>query len=102
MNLTQRTMQTTMTTPRSIEGVDCNPRRKGDDTPIIKSVFLCLPFTRLINLSNVLFIMTVLFGKPLRLVVPFRDIADPSNTVTRYSAKSSDGFTNPQRKGITA
>lgn len=101
MNLTQTPMQTKMTAPRNIEGVDCNPRSKGDDTPIIKSVFLCLPFFGFLKFREANIIMTVLFGKPLRLVAPLRDIADPFNTVTRYSAKSSDGFTTLS-KGITA
>jgi|GEM_PF-1267861 len=101
IHLTKSRMQTKMTAPRNIEGVDCNPRSKGDDTPIIKSVFLCLPFLAQSNFGFCNSIMTVLFGKPLRLVAPLRDIADPSNTVTRYSAKFSDGFTTLS-KGITA
>jgi hypothetical protein len=93
MHLTKITTPTTMTAPRNIEGVDCNPHSKGDDTPIIQSVFLRLPFLEFLKFEKVQIIMTVLFGKPLWLVAPLRDIADPFNAVTRYSAKSSDGST---------
>ncbi len=77
------------------------PRRHGDNTPQLKAVFLRLPFLRCPEISGHLFIMTVLFGQPLWLVAPCRDIANPFNTATRFLAKSSDGFTH-FRHGITA
>lgn len=77
------------------------PRSKGDNTPIIKSVFLCLPFLAQRKFALCNSIMTVLFWQPLRLVAPLRDIANQLNTVTRFLAKSSDGFTTLS-KGITA
>lgn len=101
MQLTPNAYQAILFSPCNNKVGICNPRRKGDNSPIIQSVFLCLPFLaqRIFALCNP--IMTVLFGR-LRSVVPFRDIANSFNTVTRLFAKSSDGFTNLQRKGITA
>ena len=92
MNLTHHNNQTKMTAPRN-EGVDCNSRVHGDK-PHLLAVFFCPSFLAQRKFASCEFIMTVLFGKPLRLVAPCSDIADPSNTVTRYSAKSCDGFTH--------
>ncbi len=77
------------------------PRNKGDNTPIIKSVFLCLPFLDMQKFLHINSIMTALFVLPLWQVVPLYDIANSNNAVTRFLAKSSDGFT-PLNKGITA
>jgi hypothetical protein len=95
MHLTKSTTPTTMTAPRSIEVGICNPRIHGDNTPIIKSVFLCLPFLSIDKFINrEIHIMTVLFEQPFRLVAPCSDIANSLNTVTRLFAKSCDGFTH--------
>jgi hypothetical protein len=75
---------------------------KGDNTPIIKSVFLCLPFLESNNLLLFKSIMTALFWQPLRLVVPLHDTANQLNAVTRFLAVLRDGFTNSLSKGITA
>ncbi len=73
----------------------CNPRRTGDNTPIIQSVFLRLSFLAQRNFALCNSIMTVLFER-LRSVAPVRDIANSFNTVTRLFAKSCDSFTNPR------
>ncbi len=75
--------------------------RTGDNTPIIKSVFLCLPFLGQSNFGQFKSIMTALFGQPLWLVVPVHDTANPLNAVTRFLAVLRDGFTT-LRTGITA
>ncbi len=75
----------------------CNLRTKGDDTPIIQSAFLCLPFLAQRDFALCNSIMTVLFER-LRSVVPFGDIANSFNTVTRLFAKSSDGFTTSNKR----
>lgn len=101
MTLTKDNSTANLSAPRNIEVGICNPRSIGDDTPIIKSVFLCLPFFTFLNFQGRNSIMTVLFEQPLRLVVPIDDIANSLNTVTRLFAKSCDGFTT-QTIGITA
>ncbi|MGB4497250.1 MAG: hypothetical protein WBI40_01005 [Methylococcaceae bacterium] len=90
-----------MTVPRNIEVGFCGSNYKGDSTPIIKSVFLCLPFLDLLHkfVKQVNSIMTALFWRPLRSVVPLYDTANQFNAVTRFFAVSSDGFT-PLNKGI--
>ena len=75
--------------------------RTGDNTPIIKSVFLCLPFLGQSNFGQFKSIMTALFGQPLWLVVPVHDTANPLNAVTRFLAVLRDGFIH-FRLGITA
>ncbi len=78
----------------------CSSFPKGDNTPIIKSVFLCLPFLRCPKFLGQLFIMTA-FSLGRNPIVPFGDTANLLNAVTRFFAVSSDGFTL-QTKGITA
>lgn len=100
MKLTQHNTTARMTAPcNSMVGI-CNPRRKGDNMLIIKSVFLCLSFLGLLNYEPFHSIMMALFWQPFWLVVPFRDIANQLNAVARCFATSCDGFTT-QRKGIT-
>jgi hypothetical protein len=99
MHLTKTTTPTKMTAPRSIEVGFCGSNYKGDSTPIIKSVFLCLPFFNFHKFMKVQIIMTALFWRPLRSVVPLYDTANHFNAVTRFFAVSSDGFT-PLNKGI--
>jgi hypothetical protein len=87
---------TNLSAPRNIE-VGCgNPFRKGDNTPQSLAVFLCLSFYALGHTH----IMMVLFGQPLWLVVPFRGITTPFNTVTNTVVSIGGGFIL-QRKGIT-
>jgi hypothetical protein len=100
MTLTKHNHPAILCPPQHEVGI-CNPRIHGDNTPIIKSVFLCLPFFNQLTIERVIFIMTVLFEQPLRLVAPCSDIANSLNTVTRLFAKSSDGFTHFLH-GITA
>lgn len=97
MQLTPNAYRAILCSPCNGKVVNCNSRTKGDNSPIIQSVFLCLPFLAQRNFALCDSIMTVLFGR-LRSVVPFGDIADPFNTVTRYSAKSSDGFTTSNKR----
>ena len=101
MQLTANAYKVILFSPCSSKVGICNPRSKGDNSPMIQSVFLCLPFLAQRNFALCNSIMTVLFER-LRSVVPLRDIANSLNTVTRLFAKSSDGFTNSQSKGITA
>lgn len=75
--------------------------RQGDNTPIIKSVFLRLPFFTFPNFWERNSIMTELFGQPLWLVAPCRDSANSFNAVTRFLAGLRDGFTT-LRQGITS
>lgn len=101
MNLTHHNNQTKMTAPRNIEvGFSGSFFRTGDNTPIIKSVFLCLSFFNQRIFASVQIIMTALFGQPLWLVVPVHDTANPLNAVTRFLAVLRDGFTS-LRTGIT-
>jgi hypothetical protein len=100
MHLTESTTPTTMTAPRSIEGEFCSSFSKGDSTPIIKSVFLCLPFFNQRIFASVQIIMTALrVGR--NPVVPLGDTANSFNAVTRLFAVLRDGFIL-QTKGITA
>ncbi len=99
MNLTHQHSPAILCPPQHEVGI-CNPRYKGDNTPQLKAVFLCLPFFKS-NMLDFVFIMTALFWRPLRSVVPLCDIANQLNAVTRLFAKSSDGFTTLS-KGITA
>ncbi len=85
---------------KSSVGLD-NSNSKGDNTPIIKSVFLCLPFLDMQKFLHINSIMTALFVLPLWQVVPLHDIVNSFNAVTRFLTKSSDGFTTLS-KGITA
>ena len=102
MNLTGIITMTNLPAPQNIEvGFSGSFFSKGDNTPIIKSVFLCLPFLGLLNFEPFKSIMTALFGQPFWLVVPVRDTANPLNAVTRFLAVLRDGFTT-LRTGITA
>lgn len=102
MNLTHHNNQTKMTAPRNIGGgFSGSFFSKGDNTPIIASVFLCLPFLGLLNFEPFKSIMTALFGQPFWLVVPLHDTANPLNAVTRFLAVLRDGFTTLS-KGITS
>jgi hypothetical protein len=74
---------------------------KGDNTPQLKAVFLCLPFFTKLNFQRSYSIMTALFWQPFRLVVPLYDTANQLNAVTRFLAVLRDGFIL-QNKGITA
>ncbi len=98
MNLTHYNKQAKIIAPHNEVGF-CKPRSKGDNTPRIKAVFLCLPFLES-ELSSVFkSIMTVLFvGR--NPIAPLRDIANTFNAVTRFFAKSGDGLTILS-KGIT-
>ncbi|MGB4498842.1 MAG: hypothetical protein WBI40_09090 [Methylococcaceae bacterium] len=98
--LTHHNTPARMNAPHNEVGI-CNPRNNGDNKPIIKSVFFCLPFLGQLNFEPFKSIMTALFWRPLRSVVPLCDIANQLNAVTRLFAKSSDGFTL-QNNGITA
>ena len=101
MQLTNSQSTANIAPPRNIEGGFSGSFPKGDNTPIIKSVFLCLPFLDMQKFLHINSIMTALFVLPLWQVVPLYDIANSNNAVTRFLAKSSDGFT-PLNKGITA
>jgi hypothetical protein len=102
MNLTGIITMTNLPAPRNIEvGFSGSFFRTGDNTPIIKSVFLCLPFFGFLKFREANIIMTALFGQPFWLVVPVRDTANPLNAVTRFLAVLRDGFTT-LRTGITA
>jgi len=100
MTLTHHHTPCKMTTHCKSSVGFCSSFRKGDNTPIIKSVFLCLPFLESDIMSVFNPIMTA-FSLGRNPVVPFRDTANLLNAVTRFFAVSSDGFTL-QRKGITA
>jgi hypothetical protein len=101
MTLTKHNSTANLTAPQHEVGFCGSFFSKGDNTPIIKSVFLCLPFLAQSNFGLCKFIMTALFGQPLRLVVPLHDTANSNNAVTRFFAVSSDGFTTLS-KGIAA
>jgi hypothetical protein len=99
MQLTTNAYHAILCSPCNSEVGFSKPRSKGDNTPIIKSVFLCLPFFNCPKFLGQLFIMTALFvGR--NPIAPLRDIANSFNAVTRFLAKSSDGFTTLS-KGIT-
>ena len=59
----------------------CSSFRQGDNTPIIKSVFLCPPFLDALKFEVINSILMELFGQPLRLVSPCRDTANSNNFV---------------------
>lgn len=102
MKLTNHNTMINLPAPRNIEvGFSGSFFGHGDNTPIIKSVFLCLPFLGQLNFEPFNSIMTVLFWQPLWLVAPCRDTANPLNTVTRFLAVLYDGLTS-LRHGITA
>jgi hypothetical protein len=101
--LTHENHAVILNAPRNIGGGCGNPFRKGDNTPqSLKAVFLCLSFLawRVFALCNS--IMTALFWRPLRSVVPFRGITTRFNAVTNTVVSISDGFNHSKRKGITA
>jgi hypothetical protein len=87
--------------PRNIEGGCGNPFLLGDNTPIIKSVFLRPSFFASSNLRRLIHIMMVLFGQSLGLVAPSSGITTPFNTVTNTVVSMRDGFTH-SLLGITA
>ena len=121
MNLTGINTMTNLPAPRNIEVGFSSSNYKGDNTPIIKSVFLCLPFldklrfkvlilllhkkmerkNQQLTVTAINSIMTALFWRPFRSVVPLYDTANQFNAVTRFLAVLRDGFT-PLNKGITA
>lgn len=101
MQLTNSQSTANIAPPRNIEGGFSGSFPKGDNTPIIKSVFLCLPFFTGAMSRLKIQIMTALFWQPFWLVVPFGDTANQLNAVTRFLAVLRDGFTL-QSKGITA
>ena len=78
-----------------------NPFRQGFNKPQSLAVFLRPSFLHCSFLSDVIHIMTVLFGQSLGLVAPCRGISTPYNIVANIVENISDGFTN-QRQGITA
>ena len=100
MDLTKDNTIANLSTHRESGVRICNPRILGDNSPIIKSVFLCLSFFNQLTIEQVIFIMTVLFvGR--NPVAPLRDIANSFNTVANTVRSMRDGFTN-FRQGITA
>lgn len=101
MTLTHHNKPRKIIAPRNIEGGFSGSKHKGDNAPIIKSVFLCLSFSKakLFRLSK---IMTALSGQPFWLVVPLCDTANPLNAVTRFLAVLRDSFIQSKHKGITA
>lgn len=102
MNLTHHNNQTKMIAPRNIEVGLRNPFRQGDNSPqSFKAVFLCLSFFSWCIFALITFTMVVLFGQPLWLVSPCRDIANPLNTAAQCLATLRDGFTI-LRQGITS
>ena len=102
MNLTHHHTPAKMTPYcKSSRGFSSSFFRQGDNTPIIKSVFLCQKFTHLTNLLSELFIMMALLGQPFWMVAPCRDSANSLNAVTRFLAGLRVGFTH-FRQGITA
>jgi hypothetical protein len=97
MKLTNPQSTANIAPPRHIEGGCGNPFSKGDNTPQIKAVFLCLSFYANWHIH----IMMVLFGQSLGLVAPLRGITTPFNTVTNTVVSMRDGLTILS-KGITA
>ncbi len=97
MTLTKNQHTAILCPPQHEVGFSGSFFRHGDNTPIIKSVFLCLPFFQHAGIH----IMMALFGQPFWLVAPCRDTANPLNAVTRFLAVLRDGFTH-FRHGITA
>jgi hypothetical protein len=78
-----------------------NSFRQGDNSPqLFKAVFLCLSFFNWCIFALITFTMVVLFGQPLWLVSPCRDIANPLNAAAQCLATLRDGFTI-LRQGIT-
>jgi hypothetical protein len=101
MTLTKHNHTAILCPPQHEVGFSGSFFSKGDNTPIIKSVFLCLPFLGQSNFGRFKSIMTALFGQPFWLVVPLHDTANPLNAVTRFLAVLRDGLTILS-KGITA
>ena len=66
----------------------------GDNSPQSKAVFFCPSFLAQRKFAPCKFIMTVLFGRPLRSVAPCSDSANSFNTVTRFLAGLRVGFTH--------
>jgi hypothetical protein len=100
--LTHQNHVVILNAPRNIEVGLRNSFSKGDNSPqSLKAVFLCLSFFSWRIFALITFIMVVLFGQPLWLVSPLRDIANPFNTAAQCLATLRDGFTTLS-KGITA
>ena len=78
----------------------CSSFRQGDNTPIIKSVFLCPPFLDALKFEVINSILMELFGQPLRLVSPCRDTANSNNFVAKCFAALRGGYPT-FRQGIT-
>jgi hypothetical protein len=78
-----------------------NSFRTGDNSPqLFEAVFLYLSVFSQCIFVLIISIMVVLFGQPLWLVSPVRDIANPFNTAAQCLATLRDGFTT-LRTGIT-
>jgi hypothetical protein len=78
----------------------CSSFRQGDNTPTIKSVFLCPPFLDAFKFEVINSILMELFGQPLRLVSPCRDTANSNNFVAKCFAALRGGYPT-FRQGIT-